>query len=296
LWWYVDAISDDGKHGITIIAFVGSVFSPYYAWANQKAPADPDNYCCINVAIYTPGKKRWAMTERKKAAMYRDTNHFSVGPSDLSWDGEKLSIRVNERSLPFAQKISGKITVYPQGLFNYSVPLDAGQKHRWGPISPVSRVEVNLENPEIKWSGHAYLDSNEGDEGIHQPFKDWDWARATLKDGSTAVIYDVREKSGQENLLLLRFTTTGTVETFTEIPRQLLPLSFWRIQGQLRSQTPVKLIQSLEDTPFYTRSMVSANWLGEPVHAMHETLNIPRFSSPIVRWMLPWRMPRLPIL
>jgi carotenoid 1,2-hydratase len=36
LWWYVDAISDDGIHGITIIAFVGSVFSPYYAWANQK--------------------------------------------------------------------------------------------------------------------------------------------------------------------------------------------------------------------------------------------------------------------
>ena len=28
LWWYVDGISDDGKHGITIIAFVGSVFSP----------------------------------------------------------------------------------------------------------------------------------------------------------------------------------------------------------------------------------------------------------------------------
>ena len=32
-WWYVDALSDDGRHGITIIAFIGSVFSPYYAWA-----------------------------------------------------------------------------------------------------------------------------------------------------------------------------------------------------------------------------------------------------------------------
>ena len=27
--WYVDAISDDGRHGLTIIAFIGSVFSPY---------------------------------------------------------------------------------------------------------------------------------------------------------------------------------------------------------------------------------------------------------------------------
>lgn len=34
-WWYVDALSDDGKHGITIIAFIGTVFSPWYAWARR---------------------------------------------------------------------------------------------------------------------------------------------------------------------------------------------------------------------------------------------------------------------
>jgi len=33
VWWYVDAISDDGQHALSVIAFVGSVFSPYYAWA-----------------------------------------------------------------------------------------------------------------------------------------------------------------------------------------------------------------------------------------------------------------------
>ena len=31
-WWYVDAVSDDGEHAIVLITFVGSVFSPYYAW------------------------------------------------------------------------------------------------------------------------------------------------------------------------------------------------------------------------------------------------------------------------
>ena len=35
-WWYVDALSDDGQNGITIIAFIGSVFSPYYAFARRK--------------------------------------------------------------------------------------------------------------------------------------------------------------------------------------------------------------------------------------------------------------------
>ncbi len=35
-WWYIDAVSDCGSHALTIIAFVGSVFSPYYAWARRK--------------------------------------------------------------------------------------------------------------------------------------------------------------------------------------------------------------------------------------------------------------------
>ena len=35
-WWYVDALSDDGRHGLTIIAFIGSVFSPYYACARRR--------------------------------------------------------------------------------------------------------------------------------------------------------------------------------------------------------------------------------------------------------------------
>ena len=29
LWWYLDALSDDGRSGITVIALLGSVFSPY---------------------------------------------------------------------------------------------------------------------------------------------------------------------------------------------------------------------------------------------------------------------------
>ena len=40
-WWYVDALSDDGRHGLTVIAFIGSVFSPYYAWARRRGRADP---------------------------------------------------------------------------------------------------------------------------------------------------------------------------------------------------------------------------------------------------------------
>ena len=64
-WWYVDGVSDDGAHGITIIAFVGSVFSPYYKWARgRRQPPDPAHHCALNVALYGRGGKRWAMTWR----------------------------------------------------------------------------------------------------------------------------------------------------------------------------------------------------------------------------------------
>src|SRR6056297_1090452 len=60
LWWYVDAISDDGKQAITMIIFVGSVFSPYYAKARRKALTPAENHCAFNTILYGPaGKKRW---------------------------------------------------------------------------------------------------------------------------------------------------------------------------------------------------------------------------------------------
>jgi hypothetical protein len=49
-------------------------------------------------------------------------------------------------------------------------------------------VEVSLTDPAARWSGHAYLDSNEGDEPVDRGFLEWDWSRAGLADGSTAVV------------------------------------------------------------------------------------------------------------
>ncbi len=294
LWWYVDGLSEDGQHGITIIAFIGSVFSPYYLWANRNNFANPDNYCCLNVAIYSKGKKRWTMTERGLKRSFRDAEIFQIGPSNIKWINDSLEININERSIPFGQKVIGKVKVYPEQLFNYSVPLDSKARHRWGPIAPTSKISVELEAPNIKWNGHAYLDSNEGDEPINRPFHEWDWARALLKNGSTAVMYDVREKNGNETLLALRFMKDGNIEDFSLGDRKKLPKTMWKIQRHLRSNTDeVKVIEDLEDTPFYSRSIISGNWLDEEVTCMHETLNIPRFSSPIVQMMLPWRMPRL---
>ena len=78
LWWYIDGLSDDGLYGFSIIAFVGSVFSPYYAWANKSKLASAEDYCAINVALYTPRKKYWTMTERGQNAIERTSHQFTV--------------------------------------------------------------------------------------------------------------------------------------------------------------------------------------------------------------------------
>ena len=92
-WWYVDALSDDGQHGLTIIAFIGSVFSPYYAWARAHGKGDPLNHCAVNVALYSRDRKRWAMTERGRGHVGRASSSLAIGPSLLTWDGDALTIR-----------------------------------------------------------------------------------------------------------------------------------------------------------------------------------------------------------
>ncbi len=70
-WWYLDAASDDGRFGLTLIAFVGSVFSPFYADARRRGRAEAIDHCAINVALYGD-VRRWAMTERDRGAVRPD--------------------------------------------------------------------------------------------------------------------------------------------------------------------------------------------------------------------------------
>lgn len=296
LWWYIDALSDDGKHGIVLIAFVGSVFSPYYAWARRKnSTVNPENHCSLNVAIYSPGKNRWAMTERGEKQVSRSSKEFVIGPSSLDWDGIKLTVRIQERAVPFGQKISGTVELYPNTLFNFSTPLDSAGKHRWGPLAPSARVKVKLNSPDLQWEGNAYLDSNEGDEPISQAFHEWDWSRAEMSGGRTSVIYDVREKNAQENILALTFNPNGTIDHFEAPPRQALPKTIWGIRGHMRNPSPETLAvhKVLENTPFYTRSVLNSELLGEKVLSFHETLSVPKLTLTSTQLMLPWRMPRI---
>jgi len=292
-WWYVDALSDDGRHGLTIIAFIGSVFSPYYKWARRKAPAEPSNHAAINVALYGAGGHKWAMTERGRAAVTRDTAGFRVGPSALTWDGDSLRLDLDEVTFPIPGRIRGSVRLYPLSRNTEAWALDAEGLHQWQPLCPTARVEVALEKPGLAWQGHGYLDSNWGAVPLEASFIRWDWSRAPVQGGS-AVLYEGLRRDGQPFALALHFDAEGRPTAFTAPEPRVLPTTrIWRIPRHTRAEGADAVVEAtLEDTPFYARSLVRTRLLGERTTAVHESLELDRFTLPIVQAMLPFRMPR----
>ncbi|MGX7706935.1 carotenoid 1,2-hydratase [Methylobacterium sp. Gmos1] len=287
-WWYVDGVSDDGQHGITVIAFLGSVFSPYYAWSGTK---DPINHSAVNVVLY--GRpKAWAMTERGRASVARSATSLAIGPSAMEWDGTMLTIRVEEVTSPLPSRISGTIRVRPSGITPGPFTLDAEGRHRWWPLAPSSRIEVALDRPSLRWNGHAYFDTNDGDVSLEESFRGWTWSRSTLSRGA-AILYDVERRDGSRQDLSLRFDPDGTPRPIEPPVPAALPPTLWRLPRATRSDDGrAAVLRRFEDAPFYSRSLLSARICGEAVQPVHEALDLDRFANPLVRLMLPFRMPR----
>jgi carotenoid 1,2-hydratase len=290
-WWYIDALSDDGDNGITIIAFIGSVFSPYYAFARRRGPADPLNHCAVNAAIYRKRGHRWAMTERPRGAVSRAADTFTVGPSHLSWNGESLTIGIDEVAVPLPGRIRGTIRVVPTALTRQAFVLNANGNHRWWPIAPCARVQVTLEHPHLRWQGDGYFDMNHGDAPLEQGFSDWQWSRGATRDG-TAILYEAQRRDGSRIDLAITFDPQGRMQAFEPPPDHALKDTGWWVPRSVHSETQPVVVKTLEDAPFYARSVVSAALMGEPVTWMHESLSLDRFRMPLVQAMLPFRMPR----
>ncbi|MBK1700644.1 carotenoid 1,2-hydratase [Thiococcus pfennigii] len=288
-------MSDDGRHGLTLIAFIGSVFSPYYAWARRRGRGEPEHFCSVNVALYGASGKRWALTERGRKALRRTTSELAIGPSALRWDGEALTIDVDEVTAPIPSRLRGRIRLHPRALVDHPVSLDGKGRHHWRPIAPSSRVEVTMEQPDLRWSGAGYFDTNWGSEALEDGFACWDWSRASLGDGA-AILYDVTRRDAGRMSLALRIAGNGEVETFEPPPpAPLATTSIWRIARATQADTgqPARVVETLEDTPFYARSVIATHLLGEPATAVHESLSLDRFRQGWVQMLLPFRMPRL---
>jgi carotenoid 1,2-hydratase len=291
-WWYVDALSDDGKHGITIIAFIGTVFSPWYAWSRRWGAGDPENHCCMNVALYG-APRRWAMTDRPRRALQRGPDFLQIGPSGMKWDGTALTIRIEEVTAPIPTRLRGTVRLVPQAVSTRSFLLDASGRHRWQPIAARSRVEVVLESPALRWSGPAYFDTNAGAAPLERDFVSWDWCRAPMPE-QTAVLYNATRRDGTSQSLALRVRADGFVEDIEPPPAAALPHGFWGVARPARSEDgQARLVRKLEDAPFYTRSEIRTRLLGQEATAVHESLALDRFAALPIQVMLPLKVPRV---
>lgn len=272
---------------------LGNVFSPYYAFARRHEPCDPLNHCALNVVLYGPGGKRWAMTERPKHDVQRTPTQLNIGPSSASWDGTSLTFTIEEVCVPVPVRLKGRVRVFPSATANVATRLHPSGLHFWLPIAPEARVEVEFERPGNFWRGDGYLDCNFGQQPLEDAFERWNWARGKTTKG-TVVVYNVETRDGNRISFARLYDEPVHANDLPLHCEANLPPTLWRISRRTNCDlgTKPRLIKTLEDTPFYARSLIETTIAGTPITMVHESLSLSRFANPIVRAMLPFRMPR----
>jgi carotenoid 1,2-hydratase len=234
------------------------------------------------------------MTERGAAQVEREQSILCIGPSTLCWTGDVVQIAVDEVCAPLPRRVRGSIRVIPMALCDRSFTLDAAGLHRWSPIAPCARVEVRLSDPALAWSGIGYFDSNSGAEPLEDAFATWSWSRASHV-GRSLVLYDVAARDSTPRAMALEFDSQGAIRDCEIPPLVRLPATGWRLRRSTRAEPgqDARLVRTLEDGPFYSRSLLSTSLRGVPAPAIHESLSLDRFRSQWVQCLLPFRMPRI---
>ena len=237
------------------------------------------------------------MTERGTRALDRSAHRLAIGPSTLTWDGTALVIDVDERGAPWPSRVRGRIRVEPRGVHAASHALDAAGHHRWTPIAPVAGISVDMAAPASRWRGHAYFDHNAGARPLERDFARWHWSRRTAADGATTLLYDVERRDGTRRAIALSAGADGAPHVALDSPPASdLPRTRWALARTTRADAGSRstVVRTLEDGPFYARSIVRSTLAGDTADAVHESLDLDRFARPWVQALLPFRVPRRP--
>ena len=289
-WWYVDGLSDDGTRAVSVIGFIGSVFSPWYRWSGRKVP---QNHCCINVATYGPGG-RFTMTDRGTSALRQTASRLEVGPSIMRWEDNQLIIEIDEiSSPPLINRIRGQIRLTPTAVTSVQLSLDRNNAHIWRPFAPVARIEVDIDRPGWQWSGHGYFDANFGTRALEQDFTYWTWGRYPTGGGATC-FYDAERMDGSTLAAGFAFDKQGNARSVDLPPKTRMKRSLWAVSRETRADPGYQphQIQNMLDAPFYSRSAVKTQLDGVETVGVHEALDLKRFRSPLLKPMLAVRVPR----
>jgi carotenoid 1,2-hydratase len=169
-----------------------------------------------------------------------------------------LTLEIDEVAAPVPRRVRGRVTIHPLSVGTTTFTLDGRGRHRWHPIAPAARAEVVLDEPGIRWQGHAYVDSNEGDAPLEDDFAFWHWSRGATRAGPF-VLYDVTRADGSRHAFALRFGADGSAHNFDPPPVGGLGPSRWRVPRATLADagSSPRLLRRLGTGKFYARSSSS---------------------------------------
>ena len=287
--------------------FVGSVFSPAYRKARQqdRVPARAENHAAVNLAIYGEDRRSssWVFSEYKDS-LERSADGLGLGRNSIEWQGDELVIRIDDQR-PWSQgRVQGEIRVQARRRFAPCIDLAGNGEHEWFPVSPASPATVRMSKPGLSFEGTAYHDVNRGTRALERDFVEWDWSRltpgthGTPSSTSGVITYDVvtRDQPDTHHRRAFAFDDDHGLRKVDTAGTKLLDggRAFWGVsrrpvgdEGSLPQHR-----RTLEDSPFYTRSLISTTMHGRPYHGVHESLRLDRFVEPVVQCMLPFRIRR----
>ncbi len=294
-WWYLDGTSDDGRHALTAIVFIGSVFSPWYRFARRRGPVPALEHAALNVALYGP-EARWCMTERGARAVRAGADSLAIGGSGMRIGDGRLILDIQERGAPLPRRLRGRIEVdVPRAPAVPALNLDGPGRHEWQPIAPQTRIRVTMHDPALSWEGIAYVDTNRGSVPLEDSFRTWHWSRAHAADGGTRVRYDVVERDGRTSSRTLDIDAAGNLSEGPAGRAHALGRTRWfgmPRPTRLADAATAEGLETLENAPFYSRSRFIERIGDERRSVVHESLDMDRFVNPLVQCLLPFRTPR----
>ena len=172
-------------------------------------------------------------------------------------------------------------------------------RHRWSPVAPGARIEVEMDSGRnCHGQGHAYFDTNDGDEPLEEGFSGWHWCRAPTgaRGGPSSITAPASRMAARSARLCITTMRRARPRRSTAPPEAVTwGGASWGVARATRADSGCGAAcdsRSLEDTPFYARSVIDTRIGGRPLRAVHESLSMDRFVAPWVQVLLPFKAPR----
>jgi carotenoid 1,2-hydratase len=277
---------------VTVIAFVGAVFSPAYYRSRRRVrlAADPLAHCGMHVVVHGD-RSAWAMSEWRGRDVVREKDALVLGRSRILRDTGGITIHIDERASPWTSAVRGTIRIDAGPWSSRVFALDGDGRHGWWPVAPRARMQVVLDEPALRFVGTGYHDANAGSEALEQAFAGWSWCRAAHED-RTLVLYDVNARRDAVAPIGVAFGDDGGMTAIEGLVPCELATSRWRIPRITRvdPDTRASVVRELVDAPFYARSLVDTTLCGRTTLAVHEVVDLDRFVHRATQWMLPFRI------